>query len=92
MTSDTITLDARRRRALYRANHRGTKEMDWLLGKFAEARFGAMQQSELEAYERLMASPDPELHRWLLDPGAVLGTETGDLIDTIRAFHGLDKA
>jgi len=33
-------LDASRRRALYRAEHRGTKELDWLLGRFARAELG----------------------------------------------------
>ena len=33
MTDDVET---RRRRAAYRASHRGTKEMDWMLGRYAE--------------------------------------------------------
>ena len=39
MTDDAET---RRRRAAYRACHRGTKEMDWILGRFAEAALPAM--------------------------------------------------
>ena len=33
----TEDLETIRKRALYRATHRGTMEMDWLLGRFAEA-------------------------------------------------------
>ena len=78
-----------RRRALFRATHRGTKEMDWLLGKYAAAHAVAMTSATLEAFERLLALPDPDLHQWILDPAPVAGSETGDLIDEIRAFHKL---
>ncbi len=52
-------LEMRRRRAAYRASHRGTKEMDIMLGRYAEARLPGMQDDELDAFERLLALPDP---------------------------------
>ena len=39
MTDDVAS---RRRRAAFRASHRGTKEMDWLMGRFADARVADM--------------------------------------------------
>ncbi len=51
----------RRRRALYRAQHRGTKEMDHLLGRFAEARLAEMDDAALGLFETLLALPDPDL-------------------------------
>ena len=86
----TADLDTRRRRALYRANYRGTKEMDWLLGKFAEAKLASMDADSLAHFERFLVLPDPELNAWLLDPKRITGLEFADLVAAVRAFHGLD--
>ena len=87
----TTPLDPRRRRALYRAKHRGTKEMDWLLGRYAEARLGAMAETELDAFEPLLALPDPELQVWLMTGSGYAGSAFTPLIDRIRSFHGLES-
>ncbi len=83
-------LDTRRRRAAYRANYRGTKEMDWLLGKFAEARLPAMDADALSRFERFLVLPDPDLNAWLLDPSRIDGLEFAELVADVRAFHGLE--
>ena len=49
MTDDA---DTRRRRAVYRACHRGTKEMDWILGRFAERSVGDMSPDRLALLAR----------------------------------------
>ena len=82
-------LDTRRRRAAYRASHRGTKEMDWLLGRFAEARLAAMRDDELDRLERLLSLPDPDLQSWIMSGGESAENELSDLVAEIRAFHGL---
>ncbi|HEY7687469.1 MAG TPA: succinate dehydrogenase assembly factor 2, partial [Dongiaceae bacterium] len=46
-------MDSRIKRALYRANHRGTKEMDLILGRFAEAEHGGWDGPTLDAFEEL---------------------------------------
>lgn len=94
MTSDMADapsdLDARKRRAAYRAHYRGTKEMDWLLGKFAEATLPAMDAVALSHFERFLVLPDPVLNAWLLDPAKIDGPEFAELVGAVRAFHGLD--
>jgi antitoxin CptB len=82
-------LDTRRRRALYRAAHRGTKEMDWLLGRYAEALVPAMSEADLTRFERFLALPDPELQAWILDPGTIAGLEFSELVTALRRFHDL---
>ncbi len=42
-------LEIRRKRALYRANHRGTKELDLILGRYASERLPAMDEAKLLA-------------------------------------------
>jgi antitoxin CptB len=84
-------LDVRRRRAIFRANHRGTKEMDWLLGKFSDAKIAAMTDQDLELFERLLALPDPDLQSWILDPSQLGSSELAPLIGALRVFHKLDQ-
>lgn len=83
------TDDHRRRRALYRAQHRGTKEMDWLLGRYGEAHLAAMTGDTLVRFEELIALPDPDIHAWLMTGAGFEGSVLAPLLADIRAFHGL---
>lgn len=88
MTSDTAT---RRRRAAYRAAHRGTKEMDWLVGRYADAHLDALEGEALDRFERLLEISDVELQSWILKPELAATSEFRGLIAALRAFHGLDR-
>jgi antitoxin CptB len=88
MTED---VEMRRRRAAYRASHRGTKEMDVILGRFAAARLAGMSQAELDDFERFIALPDPVLTRWFECREAPPDEPSARLISTLRAFHGLSS-
>lgn len=85
-------LDVRRRRAGYRAAHRGTKEMDWLLGRFAAARLDGMSEAELTHFEQLLEEADPTLQQWIMVETAVPDDRHAELIQTLRAFHRLAPA
>ena len=61
----SASIDARRRRLLYRATHRGTYENDILLGGFVKRHIDAMPESELAALEALLDWPENELADWL---------------------------
>lgn len=82
-------LDTRRRRAAYRAAHRGTKEMDWLLSRYAEAHLATMPEGELDEFEQLLALPDPELQGWLMTGVLDGDNDLSPLVARIRQFHGL---
>ena len=58
-------LDARRRRLLFRATHRGTSENDLMLGGFLRVRLDALDDADLTALEALLELPDPDLADWL---------------------------
>lgn len=89
MTDDT---DMRRRRALYRALHRGTKEMDHMIGRFAEAKVPQLSGEDLGRFERFLELPDPVLHAWCFEAQGVEPLEFNDLVLAVRAYHGLDGA
>jgi antitoxin CptB len=59
------SLDARRRRLLFRATHRGTYENDILLGGFVRKHIGSLGESELVALEELLELPENDLADWL---------------------------
>jgi antitoxin CptB len=80
---------ARLRRLLYRASHRGTKEMDWLLGRYAEARLNVMSPADLDRFEALVQLPDPDVQNWIMTPGTIADPDHAPLIAELRRFHGL---
>jgi antitoxin CptB len=59
-------ISIRRRRLEYRAAHRGTRELDMLLGPYAAAHLGAMTEPELDSFEQLLTEAETDLQGWLL--------------------------
>ena len=57
--------DIRRKRLLFRAWHRGTREADLILGSFAEQHLAGFDEAQLDRYEALLELPDPDLFDWL---------------------------
>ena len=55
-------LDDRRKRLLFRCWHRGTREMDLILGRFADAEIANLADDELAQLEHLIEVPDPDLY------------------------------
>lgn len=89
MTGTTRTsqgLDERRRRLLYRAWHRGLREMDLIMGNFADATIDRLDERELDQFEHLMQAPDPEVYAWVLGTDAPPGYD-GPLLQRLREFH-----
>lgn len=80
-------LDHRRRRLLFRAWHRGTKEVDLITGCFADAHIGTLTETEVAEFEQLMEVPEPDLYAWVT--GAVTTPASHDtaLFRRLRQFH-----
>lgn len=55
---------ARRKRLLWRATHRGIKEMDLIFGSFVTQRIGVFSPAELDDLECMIGLPDQELLAW----------------------------
>ena len=80
-------LDARRKRLLFRAWHRGIREMDFLLGRFLDAQIEHLAPSELDRLEILMGLPDPELYAWLTGAEPIPADADAAMLARIREFH-----
>ena len=59
-------ISMRRKKLRYRAWHRGTREMDLVLGPYADAHTEAMDEAQLDRLEALMSEEDPPLLTWVM--------------------------
>lgn len=73
-TRSSEGLDDRRKRLLFRCWHRGTREMDMILGGFADAHIAALSDDDIADLERLIELPDPDLYA-ALSGGAQLAPD-----------------
>jgi antitoxin CptB len=80
-------LSMRRRRLRYRAWHRGTKEMDLVLGPFADAHLDGFGRLELDRLEALMDEEDTDLLKWVMGQEPVPPTADAELLTTIIAYR-----
>jgi antitoxin CptB len=85
-TGSSAGLDARRRRALFRAWHRGMREMDLIMGRFADSAIAGLGDEELAQFERLMQVPDRELLAWVIGEQEVSAEFDTALFRRLRHF------
>tara|TARA_R110001592_G_scaffold79054_5_gene236811 strand:- start:29638 stop:29922 length:285 start_codon:yes stop_codon:yes gene_type:complete len=64
---DDETIENKRRRLIFRSGHRGTKEMDVILGTFAVQNVPNFNEDELTAYDLLLTNNDPDLYNWITE-------------------------
>ena len=79
-------LDTRRRRLLYRANHRGTYENDLLIGGYVSRHIATMTESQVDALEAVMDLPDTDLGDWLTGRLPIPRAHDSAVLQAIRAF------
>lgn len=79
-------LDIRRRRLQFRCWHRGTQEIDLVLGSFAEKFLERLDSAELERFEALLDCPDVDLFDWIFVGIAPPPQHDHDLMRRLRGF------
>jgi antitoxin CptB len=89
-TRSSEGLDNRRKRLLFRCWHRGTREMDLILGRFADAEIAGLTDDELANLETLIELPDPDLYAALTGSIALPAEHSGTLFERIKAFRVAD--
>ncbi len=85
-------LDVRRRQLLFRAWHRGMREMDLIMGRFADVTVGNLADDELIAFEHLIEVPDPELLAWVVGEVEVPAAYDTPMFRRLRDFNRSGKA
>ena len=76
------------KRLRMRSWRRGMKEMDLILGPFADGALARLGEDELALYEELLSENDQDLYAWIAGAGSAPARFEG-LIGRVRAFHGL---
>lgn len=80
------TIENKRRRLIFRSDHRGTKEMDIILGRFAREHVPNFTEEELSEYDELLRNNDPDLYNW------ITGKETPpEEVGNMAAFQKLKE-
>lgn len=77
----------RRRKLKFRAWHRGMREVDLLLGRFADATVDTAPEGDLAAFEALLEVPDPDILQWITGEAPVPPTDDNPFIRKLIAFH-----
>jgi antitoxin CptB len=80
-------LDPRRRRLLFRCWHRGIREMDLVLGQFADAQLASLADRELDELERWLDVPDQQIFAWVNGMEPVPANYETALFRRLRDFH-----
>lgn len=80
-------LDERRRKILFRSWHRGIREMDLIMGRFADAEIGTLTDDELDQFEALIEVPDRDLFRWISGEDEVPENYDTPMFRRVKAFH-----
>jgi antitoxin CptB len=80
-------LDERRRRLLFRAWRRGVREMDLIVGRFADACIDKFDGSELDQFEQLIEVPNAELYAWIVGNEVVPAQHDTPVLRQLMAFH-----
>jgi antitoxin CptB len=77
--------EAAQKRRKMRSWRRGTKEMDLVLGPFADAHLSGMTDDQLQLYDALLAENDQDLYPWVTGAAAV-PTQYETLVASISRF------
>lgn len=78
--------EIRLKRLRLRSWRRGTREMDLILGPYADAALAGLDDAALDAYEALLEQPDPDLYAWVCGTGAA-DAPLRPALDRVRHFH-----
>ena len=83
----TDPFQMRRKKLLWRASHRGIREMDILMGGFAKSRLADMSEMELNAFEALIELPDQDMLSWITGEAVVPIGQSNPLLPELMKFR-----
>ena len=69
--TEMTDIEIRRKKALFRAQRRGFRELDLIFAAFAEAYLMTLDEPELDRFEALLSVPDWQMFDWVMGNHAV---------------------
>jgi antitoxin CptB len=80
-------MDDRRKKLKFRAWRRGFREIDLILGGFADKHLAALTADQLDAFEQLLDAPDQDVFAWITDQAPAPADYETKTLALIRAFR-----
>ncbi|HUC49981.1 MAG TPA: succinate dehydrogenase assembly factor 2 [Xanthobacteraceae bacterium] len=85
-------LDERRRKLLFRAWRRGVREMDLIVGRFADVSIDKFDEPALDEFERLMEVPNAALYAWVTGDETAPAEHDSAVLRDLIVFHAKTAA
>ena len=83
-----LDIETRRRRLHFRAWHRGIRETDIIMGRFADAEIASFTLDDIIAFERVLEIPDHDILAWVTGAVPVPAESCSPMLARVLAFHG----
>ena len=80
-------MDDRRKKLQFRAWRRGFREIDLILGRFADRKLAALDEAGLDQFERLLEAPDQDVYEWITGQSEAPAGYESPTLALIRAFR-----
>ena len=77
----------RRQRLRFRSWHRGTNEMDLLMGRFADAHLADFSPLQLDQYEAILHLSDPDVYNWITGVEKVPQEQDSEVMRLLVAYR-----
>ena len=78
-------IEKKRKQLIFRSWHRGTREMDLIMGTFADAHLSAFNGDALAQYEEILNYSDPDLYNWYSGKETVPANLANPVLDALLA-------
>lgn len=86
-TAPEDNISIKRKRLGFRSWHRGTREIDLLLGRFADAHLAGFDEAKLDLYDRFLNNSDPDIYNWISGQEPVPPAEDNAVVQLLLAFY-----
>jgi antitoxin CptB len=79
-------MDDRRKKLQFRAWRRGFREIDLILGRFADRKLAALDEEGLDQFEQLLEARDQDVYEWITGQADAPAAYESPTLALIRAF------
>ena len=86
-TAPEDNISIKRKQLAFRSWHRGTREIDLLLGRFADAHMAGLDAAQLAEYDRFLNNSDPDIFNWLTGQEPVPPAEDTAVVRLLLGFY-----
>ncbi len=80
------TTENKRKRLIFRSWHRGTREMDIIMGSFADRHIAEFSEGQLTTYDDILTLNDPDLYNWYIGKDSLPENLQSDVMSLFLAF------